>query len=85
MRIYIAIPLTLGSGYLYAMLDEWHQQIIGRHGRWEDTLIDLIGVVIGMLLSMRWLALLRWILKKKGKLIPAENGGKGQACAGGGP
>lgn len=79
MRIYIAIPLTIGSGYLYAVLDEWHQQIIGRHGRWEDTLIDLTGVVIGMLLSMLWLALLRWILKRKGKLIPAENSGKGQA------
>ena len=51
MRIYIAIPLTIGSGYL----------------------------VIGMQLSMLWLALLRWILKKKGKLIPAENSGKGLA------
>lgn len=34
--------------YLYAVSDEYHQQMTGRYGRWEDTLIDLAGIVIGI-------------------------------------
>ena len=64
IRKVISIPLTVGSGYLYAVLDEVHQQIVGRHGRWQDTLIDLSGVVIGMLLSILWLYLLGMIRKR---------------------
>ena len=35
--------------YLYALSDEIHQYLIpGRTGRFRDTLIDLIGILIGI-------------------------------------
>ncbi len=41
--------LAVIIGYLYAISDEIHQCfIIGRTGRFRDTLIDLIGILIGI-------------------------------------
>jgi VanZ family protein len=35
--------------YLYALSDEIHQTFIsGRSGRFKDTLIDLLGIIIGL-------------------------------------
>lgn len=43
--------------YLYALSDEIHQTFIaGRSGRFKDTLIDLLGIIIGL-----------YILKKTSK------------------
>ena len=42
------IPLSAGISYAYAVLDEVHQNYSGRNGRWQDTLIDLVGIVIGI-------------------------------------
>ena len=39
---------AVAIGYLYAILDEIHQSFSRRHGRWQDTLIDLIGVALGV-------------------------------------
>lgn len=37
--------------YFYALSDEFHQSLIpGRDGKFVDTLIDLIGIVIGIML-----------------------------------
>ena len=37
--------------YLYAILDEIHQSFIpGRTSRFQDTLIDLVGILIGLLI-----------------------------------
>jgi VanZ family protein len=41
--------LTVIICYLYAISDELHQYFIsGRSGRFRDTLIDLIGILIGV-------------------------------------
>jgi VanZ family protein len=40
---------SLILSYLYAGTDEIHQAFIpGREGKWSDTLIDLIGIFIGL-------------------------------------
>jgi len=42
-------PQSLGLAYLYALSDEFHQWFIpGREGKFVDTLIDLLGIVIGI-------------------------------------
>lgn len=43
-RVYLSVLFC----YLYGVLDEVHQYLIGRFARWEDTLIDLIGIVLGI-------------------------------------
>ena len=40
--------IAAGSAYLYGVLDELHQSLSGRYGRWQDTLIDLIGIALGL-------------------------------------
>lgn len=41
--------LVIFIAYLYAISDEIHQHFIsGRTGRFRDTLIDLIGILIGL-------------------------------------
>lgn len=41
-----SIPLT----YFYALSDEFHQSLVpGREGRFADTLIDFLGILIGVL------------------------------------
>ena len=42
------IFLSILFSYLYGVFDEVHQLLIGRFARWEDTLIDLIGIVLGI-------------------------------------
>jgi len=40
---------TLVIAYLYALSDEIHQTFVsGRSGRLRDTLIDLVGIIIGL-------------------------------------
>lgn len=42
---------TIISAYLYALSDELHQSFIsGREARFRDTLIDLLGIFIGIML-----------------------------------
>jgi VanZ family protein len=42
---------TLIVAYLYALSDEIHQTfILGRSGRLKDTLFDLLGIFIGLLI-----------------------------------
>lgn len=37
------------TAYIYALTDEFHQTFIpGRTGRFRDTLIDLLGISIGL-------------------------------------
>ena len=55
------IPGTLLLCYLYAVTDEWHQSLSGRYGRWEDTLIDLIGIVLGLCAAL----LYDWLRKRR--------------------
>lgn len=41
---------TISTAYLYAISDEIHQYFIpGRMGKFTDTLIDLTGILIGLL------------------------------------
>jgi VanZ family protein len=43
--------LSLVTGYLYAVTDEIHQNfVIGRHCRFSDTIIDFLGIVLGLFL-----------------------------------
>lgn len=42
---------TIILAYLYALGDEIHQTFIaGRSGRFKDTFIDLLGIIIGLLI-----------------------------------
>jgi VanZ family protein len=51
--IYFATNSTKKSipfAYFYALSDEYHQSLVpGREGRFTDTLIDLIGIFIGVI------------------------------------
>jgi len=67
------IPGAATACYLYAVTDELHQQWTGRCGRWEDTLIDLAGIVIGILLALLF-ARLREAAQKKRKSRKGEAG-----------
>jgi len=45
----LSFLLLYSIAYLYAVSDEIHQYFIpGRTGRFRDTLIDLIGILIGI-------------------------------------
>ncbi len=40
---------TIIIAYLYALSDEIHQTfVVGRSGRFKDTFIDLLGIIIGL-------------------------------------
>jgi len=42
---------TIIFAYLYALSDEIHQTFVaGRSGRFKDTFIDLLGIIIGLLI-----------------------------------
>jgi VanZ family protein len=42
---------TIIIAYLYAFSDEVHQTfVVGRSGRLKDTIIDLVGIIIGLLI-----------------------------------
>lgn len=52
--------ISISVAYLYALSDEFHQTFItGRTGRFRDTLIDLLGILIGFFI---------FFLLKKNKL-----------------
>ena len=41
---------TIFLSYLYSLTDEFHQSFVsGRDGRFRDTLIDLLGIFIGLI------------------------------------
>ncbi len=43
------LKISIIIAYIYAISDEFHQTFIpGRTGRFRDTLIDLIGIFIGI-------------------------------------
>ena len=60
-------PLAVGTAFCYGILDEIHQTMSGRIGRWQDTLIDLGGILIGAGLAVLVLILLKQIKKWYGK------------------
>jgi len=46
---FINFNVSLITGYLYAITDEIHQLfVIGRSGKFTDTLFDLTGILIGL-------------------------------------
>lgn len=62
-------PFAVGTAFCYGILDEIHQRMSGRIGRWQDTLIDLGGVLIGVGLAILVFFLLKkikpWFDKQK--------------------
>ena len=66
----LRIPGTVVLCYLYAMADEWHQELSGRHGRWEDTLIDLIGIGLGIIGAL----VLDWVVRKIRNYLAGRRG-----------
>ena len=54
-----------GLGYLYAAADELHQTLTGRYGRWEDTLIDLAGIIMGIIAAIILTAVWMKVQEKK--------------------
>lgn len=40
------------AAYAYGAFDELHQTWSGRYGRWQDTLIDLLGIVLGIIAAL---------------------------------
>ena len=58
--------MSLGACALYAVTDEIHQIFVpGRACEIADLLIDLLGVSVGILLSMAIFAIFKQILSKK--------------------
>lgn len=58
--------LVVLIGYLYAISDEIHQSFIpGRTSRFRDTLIDLIGILIGIFIFQKFKPKIIFYLKKK--------------------
>ena len=61
--------LAIGTAFFYGVLDEIHQTLMGRFGRWQDTLINLGGIAIGIGLAVLILFLLKkikqWFDKQK--------------------
>jgi VanZ family protein len=44
------VNVTIATAYVYAISDEIHQYFIpGRHCKFSDTLIDLAGMIIGLI------------------------------------
>jgi VanZ family protein len=40
---------------MYALSDEWHQHFVaGRHGSVFDTVIDLLGIALGLAIVAWW-------------------------------
>ena len=60
-------PLAVGTAFCYGIWDEIHQTMSGRIGRWQDTLIDLGGILIGTGLALLIPLLLKRIKKWYGK------------------
>ena len=47
----LRLKTTLFIAYLYVLSDEIHQTFVpGRTGRLRDTIFDLVGIIIGLLL-----------------------------------
>lgn len=47
----IKIFASVFFSYLYALSDEWHQLFVAqRSGLFSDTLVDLVGIIIGVFL-----------------------------------
>ena len=61
------LPWAAGLSYLYAVFDEVHQTLSGRFGRWQDTLIDLIGIAIGIIAHLLLLKLWQVLTEKYAK------------------
>ena len=52
------VRLTILIGYLYACTDEVHQLFVpGRTGKITDTLVDLIGIIIGIFIIKKLISL----------------------------
>jgi VanZ family protein len=60
------IPISILVSYLYAITDEIHQNFTpGRGPKFSDTLIDLVGITIGVFIFK---LLLKYLKKRKNKL-----------------
>ena len=58
---------SAGIGYAYAVLDEIHQTFSKRQGRWQDTVIDLIGIAIGIIAVLLFRMIWKEAAKRKKK------------------
>lgn len=63
---------AVGIGYAYAVLDEIHQNFSKRQGKWEDTLIDLVGIAIGIAASILLTAILQKVTNTKIKKLTVK-------------
>ena len=61
-----------GIGFIYGALDEYHQSMAGRYGRWRDVRIDLSGVLLGIGLACAALFLLRALRKRFERTDPKK-------------
>ena len=58
--------LALGTGFLYAALDEYHQRFVpGRSGEIKDVLIDACGLLLGLALTRGAGRLIQMIKEKR--------------------
>ena len=47
------ITISMATGLLYAISDEYHQSFIpGRSAQWQDVLIDTTGVFVGVIIIL---------------------------------
>lgn len=54
------------AGVLYAITDEIHQLYVpGRSGKWQDVLIDSIGIFLGIFVLLMFVEIIKYIKHKK--------------------
>ncbi len=59
------IPGGAVFSYLYAVSDELHQHWTGREGKFGDTMIDLIGIAIGVAAAILFTRVLTMIRERR--------------------
>ncbi|MFZ2153451.1 MAG: VanZ family protein [Microgenomates group bacterium] len=60
------IPQSILISYLYAITDEIHQHFVtGRTSKFSDTLIDLIGITLGIIIIKKLFSLVKGVRSQK--------------------
>ncbi len=57
--------ISVATGLLYAISDEYHQSFVpGRSAQWQDVLIDLTGVIVGIITVLICISIYKKIQEK---------------------
>lgn len=73
-KIYVKVVYSLGFCFFYAITDEFHQTFIpGRSGEIRDVLIDSLGALAGILLTIGINKMLSKLKDKRKEMLENKN------------